>query len=309
MQKARGTVDTPARSRHDAARDGSFWGSRITMQTAIDQASRAYWESRARDWRVSPPLTPAEEDIAWYEAKVADCARSVGVRPLRAVLLGVTPGIATMRWPQATSLLAVDWAQGMVEHVWPRARLREHTDVVRADWRRLPLAAESVDLVLGDGCYAAMGTLSGARHLNLEIRRILRPGGWYCMRAFSRSDEASSIPGLFHELEQGRVDNLDLFRWRLAMLVHGESEEGVALGKVWRIWQDHRREARSDPRRWSADQRLNMARWENVEARFSFPSMRELRGLAEPGFELVSCEQPGYASAEHFPRILLRAAG
>jgi SAM-dependent methyltransferase len=278
------------------------------VQAAIDQAARAYWESRARDWRVSPPLTPAEEDIAWYEAKAADCARSVGARSLRAILLGVTPGIATMRWPNGTSLLAVDWAQGMVEHVWPRVRLHEHTHVVRADWRRLPLPGESVDLVLGDGCYAAMGTLAGARHLNREVRRILKPGGWYCVRAFCRSDEASSIPALFEELEQGRVENLDLFRWRLAMLVHGGSVVGVALGKVWRIWQDHVRETRSAPPRWSADQRLNMARWENVEARFSFPSIRELRALAEPGFDLVACEWPRYASAEHFPRILLRAA-
>jgi len=277
------------------------------VQTTADQAARAYWESRARDWRISPPLTPASEDIAWYEDKVADCARTLGSRTPRAILLGVTPGIATMTWPAGTSLLAVDWANGMLRHVWPREGFPEHAQVVRADWRELPLASGSVDLVVGDGCYAALGSLAGARQLNREVRRILKEDGWYCVRAFCRSDAPPTTAALFEELESGGVDNLDLFRWRLAMAVHGESTEGVALGEVWRVWQDHVREAPPDARRWSADQRLNMARWEDVQARFSFPSIGELRALAEPGFDLVACEWPSYESARHFPRLVMRA--
>jgi SAM-dependent methyltransferase len=279
------------------------------VQTAEDEAALAYWESRAREWRVAPPLTPAKDDIAWYEATVAACATSAGGRPLRAVLLGVTPGIATMRWPQGTALLAVDWAKGMLQHVWPRFGFPDQTDVVRADWRELPLATGSIDLVIGDGCYSAMGALAGARRLNREINRVLAPGGWYCMRAFCRAERPTSPAALFEELASGRADNLDLFRWRLAMAVHGESVEGVSLGKVWRLWQDHIEAAPAvlDGRSWPADQRTNMARWEGVEARFSFPSLRELRALADPGFDLVACERPSYPSAEHFPHLLMRA--
>jgi SAM-dependent methyltransferase len=289
-------------------REGQLVGSGLAhhVQTTADLAARRYWETRARDWRVSPPLTPAPEDIAWYEATVAACARSLAARPLRAILLGVTPGIATMRWPAGTSLLAFDWAQGMVAHVWPRSGFPEQTDVVRADWRELPLAPGSIDLVVGDGCYAAMGSLAGARELNRELHRVLKRDGWYCTRAFCRADAGPSTEALFEELAGG-VENLDLFRWRLAMAVHGESVEGVALGEVWRRWQRHVRDQHLDARRWSADQRLNMARWENVEARFSFPSMRELSGLAEPGFDLVARDLPSYGSAEHFPRLLMRA--
>jgi len=161
--------------------------------------------------------------------------------------------------------------------------------------------------VIGDGCYAALGSLAGARQLNREIGRVLKAGGWYCTRAFCRSAQPPSVAELFEELDCGCIDNLDLFRWRLAMAVQGESGDGVALGMVWRIWQDHERHVRLDVGRWSADQRVNMARWEGVEARFVFPSLRELQALAEPGFELVACEQPGYESAEHFPRLLMRA--
>jgi SAM-dependent methyltransferase len=306
MRKARVSVDTPAPSRHDACGNGVL-GIAQHVQTVADRAALAYWESRAREWRVSPPLTPAPEDIAWYEARAAESAGAASSRPMRAILLGVTPGIATMRWPEGTSLLAVDWANGMLQHVWPRGGFPERTNVVRSDWRELPLTSGNIDLVIGDGCYAALGSLAGARHLNREIHRILRPGGWYCQRAFCRSDPAPSAAELFEELRAGGVENLDLFRWRLAMSVHGKSAEGVVLGKVWRVWQDHVRHYLEDGAHWSTNQRLNMARWEGVEARFSFPSSSELRALAEPDFDLQAWEQPGYESAEHFPRLLMRA--
>src|ERR1051326_3092833 len=155
MRKARVSVDTPAPSRHDACGNGVL-GIAQHVQTVADRAALAYWESRAREWRVSPPLTPAPEDIAWYEARAAESAGGASSRPMRAILLGGTPGIATMRWPEGTSLLAVDWANGMLQHVWPRGGFPERTNVVRPDWRELPLTSGNIDLVIGDGCYAAL---------------------------------------------------------------------------------------------------------------------------------------------------------
>ncbi len=68
MQKARVTVDTPVSSRHDACGKELVSGFARHVQTTADRAARAYWESRARDWRIAVPLKPAAEDIAWYEA-------------------------------------------------------------------------------------------------------------------------------------------------------------------------------------------------------------------------------------------------
>jgi SAM-dependent methyltransferase len=92
----------------------------------------------------------------------------------------------------------------MLHHVWPRVGFPEGTEIVRADWRELPLAAGTIDLVIGDGCYAALGSLAGARHLNQEIHRILKSDGWYCTRAFCRSEPPASIAALFEELEAGQ---------------------------------------------------------------------------------------------------------
>ena len=277
------------------------------VQTTADLAARAYWESRARDWRIAVPLKPAPEDVAWYERCAADCARSAGSKGLTAVLLGATPGIASMAWMSNTTLIAVDWAEGMLRHVWPHAQVSARSARLCADWRALPIAADSVDLAIGDGCYSAVGSLADARRLSREVARILRPGGLFCMRTFCRTEPAPSVAALFDELESGRVVNLDLFRWRLAMAVHGDTEGGVTMHDVWRVWRDHLRGARSQDRNWPAEQRLNMERWEGVSARHCFPSIRQLRELAEPGCDLVACDWPDYESAEHFPRLLMRA--
>ena len=47
-----------------------------------------------------------------------------------------------MKWQEGTSLLAVDWAKGMLQHVWPGGGFPEHTDrrqhrLSRADTTRL----------------------------------------------------------------------------------------------------------------------------------------------------------------------------
>src|SRR5258707_10370987 len=96
MRRGRVSGDSAAPSRRDACGNGVL-GIAHHAQTAADQAALIYCESRARKWRVSPPLTPAVEDVAWYEVRAAECAGAVSSRPVRAILLGVTAGIATMK--------------------------------------------------------------------------------------------------------------------------------------------------------------------------------------------------------------------
>ena len=82
----------------------------------MDVKGRANWESAAASWQHRPPISPAPEDMAWYE----QAARGGWVTnsPLRALLLGVTAEIATMDWPVRTNLVAVDWAEAMIKRVW-----------------------------------------------------------------------------------------------------------------------------------------------------------------------------------------------
>ena len=70
----------------------------------------SYWDRIALRWRIAEPLAPGREDIAWFEHQAA----RYEAEAKRALLLGVTARIATMRWPAGTSLVAADWSSNML---------------------------------------------------------------------------------------------------------------------------------------------------------------------------------------------------
>jgi len=272
---------------------------------AFDRSALPYWEARSRHWRVSTPISPLPEDIHFYEANAArDAGEAAGSS---ALLLGVTPAIATMRWPAGTRLVALDWAEGMLRNVLPHASVESTAHALRGDWREMPLAEGSFDFVVGDGCYSTFPTFEGPAQLNREVARVLRRGGRFCLRCHRRPDAAIPIEQLFGRLLAGEFRDLDMFRWQLAMAVHGDSRDGVRLGDVWNVWRSHV----PDPARirdrlgWTDSALANMEGWKGSRSRYLFPTLDELRALVHADFDLEDCDIPDYEWGENFPRLTL----
>jgi len=129
------------------------------------------------------------------------------------------------------------------------------------------------------------------------------------MRCFCRPRSGLGIDALFDELFSGRIRNLDLFRWLLAIAVHGASATGVAVRAVWEQWAARVPDARARQARmgWSDDGLDNMERMATATMHYSFATLDELLGGTAPAFEVLERDTPGYAWAEFFPRIVLRA--
>lgn len=264
----------------------------------MDRAARANWERLALRWRIVEPLAPGAEDQAWFERHAA------GRAGRRALMLGVTARIAAMRWPASTTLVAADWSRGMLGLLAPG-----HALAVCADWRELPVPDASFDLAIGDGCYSALAGLDDVTLFNIELRRVLRAGASVLMRCFCRPADPLDVDTLFRDLLRGRYRNLDLFRWLLAMAVHGSSRQGVVLGSAWLAWSKHVPDARALQARmgWSDDGLANIERWAGSEFRYCFPTLGELRGLAAPHFDVTGSDTPAYEWGALFPRLALRA--
>jgi SAM-dependent methyltransferase len=271
----------------------------------MDRAARRFWDQIALRWRIAEPLAPGRTDIDWFERQAA---RHTGPAP-RALLLGVTAGIAAMRWPAGTGLVAADWSTNMLKIVWPASVVPAATAVICADWRELPLADGTADLVVGDGCYTALGTLAGAAALNAEMHRVLRRGGHVLMRCFCKPGTGLDVEHLFDELFAGRMRNLDLFRWLLAMALQGGSTAGVAVRAIWEQWARRVPDTRALQARmqWTDDAVANLERMATADMTYNFASLEELLRAAAPAFELVARDSPDYAWGELFPRIVLRA--
>jgi hypothetical protein len=63
--------------------------------------------------------------------------------------------------------------------------------------------------------------------------RVLRPGGLFSHRFFLRPERGEKTDSVFDELRAGRIGNFHIFKWRLAMSMHGAIEDGVRLGDIW----------------------------------------------------------------------------
>ena len=265
-------------------------------------ASRTYWEQIASGLRVSPPLAPVGEDIEWFRSAAT---RALGSRGgSLALILGVTPGLVALRWPPGTVPVSADWALSMFRHRWPAAG---SAAALAADWRRLPLADESVGFACGDGCFTALGNAQSIPEFNQEVARVLRQRGLLCLRCFVRPESPLSAAELVRRLREGQIANPNLFRWLFAMAVQGDSTEGVVLGEAWRTWREHF----PDPGEllglgWDEEALAGFARWKDQTMRYCFHTVAELRSLAAPQFETEAIDVPRYPFGERFPRIAFR---
>jgi len=250
------------------------------------------------------PIVPSAEDIAFVEQAVVDGGKGVD-----AMLLGITRGLAAMRWPPGSSLVAVEWSAAMIRSFWSRDGLPAASDVVRADWRQLPLASASRDVVVGDGCYTALATLRDAGLLNAEVNRVLRPGGLFCMRCFARPSRGLQVGTVFDALRAGRIASVFLLQWLLAMAVHGDTNEGVRLDTVWRVWRENLPQPRELFARlgWPQDSTWTFERWKGIQVRYSFPTLEELSELASPAFTTLARRIPAHAWGECFPSVVMRS--
>lgn len=265
-----------------------------------------HWNAHARQWDlIGVPLRPAPEDITWLEGQVAAWQAAQGVAAPQALLCGVTPEIARMRWPAQTRLTAFDHAQAMIRGVWPAAAAPG--SAVCGDWLRLPLRNASQQLLLGDGCWSLLVGLDRYAAFARELHRVAAPGALLLMRYFLRPDAPEPVAQVFDDLWQQRIGNFHVFKWRLAMALHGTLEQGVRLGDVWQAWQ----QAVPDPARLAA--RLGWApavlhtihNYRDVDTRYTFPTRAEALALVGR-FDVVAEHSPGYELGARCPTLALR---
>jgi SAM-dependent methyltransferase len=264
------------------------------------------WESNARHWdSIGFPLHPSPQDIAILSRLLADLGAALA-RP-RACLLGVTPEIALMRWPPETRLFAFDYNPAMIKTVWPGARLA-NAAVACANWARMPVADAACDIVVGDGCFSALDYPEGYAAVSSEIRRILRPGGLFAVRAFIRPDRPEPVGTVFDDLRAGRIGNFHIFKWRLNMALHGDLAAGVRLSDSWDAW----RQAFPDPAvlartlNWPIEEISTIDAYRGVDTRYTFPTLEELREALASYFLEMACVHPGYELGERCPTLLFQ---
>jgi len=266
-----------------------------------------HWNEHARQWNlIGAPLRPVPEDIRVLERELRSWQAHSGIVAPRALLCGVTPEIARMQWPRGAQLIAIDHSMPMIAGVWPTGAVSG--SVVCGDWLELPLADATQHVLVGDGCCSLLIGHVRYAAFAAELRRVAAPDALLMMRYFIRPERSEPVGDVVEDLWQKRIGNFHVFKWRLAMALHGTLEEGVRLGDIWNVWQD----AVPDPVRlaefldWPLPVVNTIHNYRGVDSRYSFPTLAEARALVG-AFDEVAIHIPKYELGERCPTLLLRA--
>ncbi len=263
-----------------------------------------HWREIARRWeQVGPPLRPCAEDLAVYTAAINGWSRDHGSP--RALILGVTPELYRLSWPQGTELSAIDHTQAMIEALWPGPR----SAVTCADWTAMPFQPASRDIVLCDGGLHLLSYPYGQRQLVRELQGVLAPNGMCIFRLYVPPEQCESPEIVLQELLTGQVSNLNILKLRLAMALQEDAAQGVRLSRVWDAvhcvapdWDDLA--ARLG---WPREHLAAIDTYRDCPTRYHFASVAQVRQLfcEDPGgFELESMHAPAYEPGERRPTLV-----
>jgi SAM-dependent methyltransferase len=262
-----------------------------------------HWDAYAARWQlIGPPLRPAAADVAY----LADSLRRFSPQPKTALLLGVTPEIAEMPWDPGCQLVAADRSEGMVRAVWPGDTARRRAVV--ADWLALDLPEAPFDVVVGDGVFTLLAFPDDYARLARALAGLVRPGGLLSLRLFCRTEPSESLEQVMGDVFAGRVGNFNVFKWRLAMALQGDSTRGVRLADVYRTFVECAGGALALASRtgWPADIIGSIEGYREIDECYSYSTEREVEDCLAQDFDLLETWHPSYELGERCPHLSFR---
>jgi hypothetical protein len=265
-----------------------------------------HWPKIARQWeQVGLPLRPAAEDLAICAEAVEEWMRSHGAP--RVLLLGVTPELYHLPWPEGTDLLAVDRTQAMIDAVWPGPP----ATVLCSDWLDLALPEGCRDIVLCDGGLHFAAYPREQRRLVRLLGDMLSDGGLCIFRLFVPPSQRESPDAVLAALLEGQIPSLNALKLRLWMALLESAEKGVALATVWRTVHEAAPDLDALAARlgWPAEHLRAIDTYRGSPERYHLVTAEQASELfcRDPGgFELRRVCVPSYELGEQCPTLVVR---
>ncbi|MEO8658779.1 MAG: methyltransferase domain-containing protein [Bryobacteraceae bacterium] len=273
----------------------------------MQSARGSYWDGFARAYaNLGEPLRPSPEEVALMEGVVRDWTASQGIDSPRALLLGATPAIASMEWPETTWLTGIDRSFPMAASVWP-GDVPGRRAMVCGDWLRLPLPDNSCDIVIGDGSVNCLPYPLGFRRLAEAAAEVLRPGGLLILRCYLQAEPRECPQGIHSQAINNAVDSFHAFKLRLLMALQPTAQEGVAVNDVHR-WVTANVDPVSLPRRsgWTPAEVATIDYYKGSPTVYAFPTLAELRTELADKFRELSLLTPGHPMGPRCPILVFQ---
>lgn len=273
--------------------------------TAIDQT--AVWQKQAQQWRkVGPPLRPCAQD-GEFMTKMVFPVLGDATTPAEVAVLGVTPEIVQLFWPQQVVVRAFDHSAAMIATIWqPHPHVA--SSVTLARWQKLPVPTRSIRAAVGDASFNALPSLSDYPEVFSELARILEPEGIVCMRMFLRPDQPESPKAIADDAYGGRIQSFHVLKWRIAMTLAQAPTYSVAVEDILAAFESmfpDRRELAKNAK-WSLDVINTIDAYSGASTRLNFPTLQALVDTCAPSFHITDKMVPDYELGACCPTLHLR---
>lgn len=259
----------------------------------------------ASGWHLlGSPLRPAAEDVAAMQRVIGLWCRDHAGEPPRGLILGVTPEIHNLAWPDRTLIRAVDRDPEMAKFVWPG----DPQSVIRADWREAFLPPHSTDIAFCDGGLQLLAYPHDQQRMIENLARIVAPGGFAVFRLFTPSPVVEDVEAVLRALEDRRIPSLNHLKLRLWSALQDNPTEGVCLADVWTAlrrlvdtdWQEL-----ADRLHWDVEHLAMIDAYHECAARYHLITLGEATQLfSAQGFRRVSTVIPNYPLGRHCPTVV-----
>ncbi|MEM7134191.1 MAG: class I SAM-dependent methyltransferase [Chloroflexota bacterium] len=274
--------------------------------THID--SNIQWNKYSSAWNlVAPPLRPSYEDLNFIQRECFPRLQNTDSTPNQVAILGVTPEIALLPWPEDTNIIGIDSSPLMIDQVWPRKQVQRGRAIC-GNWRELDLPDSSCDMVVGDGSFVLLDYQNDYKVVLSEIFRVLKPQGFLSLRIFLNLDQPENVKHVFTQLKSSSIGNFHVFKWRLAMALQNNVENELTTRRVLECWQQEIPEPEElmNELGWSIDVLKTINVYEKSESILTFPTLRQIRDLFSSKFVEEVCNFPTYELGERCPSILFQ---
>jgi hypothetical protein len=251
------------------------------------------------------PLRPSPQDAAIYWAAANEWIRERGAP--RVLIMGVTPELYHLPWPEGTDILAMDRSEAMIEGVWPGPK----ETAILSDWLSMDLPAGSRDIILSDG-----GGLSLLEYpqkqsdLVRTLHRVLSNDGILISREFVLPSQSESPDLVLGDFVDEKIGNFSALALRLYMALQTDPEDGMRIGDAYEaiaaIPDLDRLVAKLG---WGPDYLTLFDACRDVEARIHFLTLEQTTDLlcVDPGgFQVRRVQTPSYELGELCPTLTLQ---
>ncbi|MBU3693808.1 MAG: hypothetical protein FGM40_03145 [Rhodocyclaceae bacterium] len=181
--------------------------------------------------RLGPPLRPSPGDLGIFQRAIDDwqVRRGQEAGAPRALILGATPELWSLAWPDRDKLLVLEPDPVVAAELWPGTP----GSVEVRSWQTLSPADGHFDLVFCDAGLHTLGYPNEQADFRRRIAAVTARGALLAFRLLCPPSRHESTHRVTSELWSGNVGDMSQLIFRLTISMQRSPAAGVRLDTVW----------------------------------------------------------------------------